>query len=88
MRTRRVGLLLWGDRPLLFNRAALPDNASMIVYTLNIFDLRSNAMKLFKRKEEEIEFCDRCGSVCDSRCRADALRERNYDRAIAARFGV
>lgn len=45
-------------------------------------------MKLFKRKDEEIEFCDRCGSVCDSRCRADALRERNYDRAIAARFGV
>ena len=46
-------------------------------------------MKLFKReKTESVEFCDRCGSVCDSSCRRFAVRERNLDRALSARYGV
>ena len=44
-------------------------------------------MKLFRIKSAaaEVEFCDRCGSVCDTRCRANALRARAFDRVL--RFG-
>jgi hypothetical protein len=46
-------------------------------------------MKLFKRvTPETVEFCDRCGSVCDSSCRRAAVRERNLDRALSTRLGV
>jgi hypothetical protein len=46
-------------------------------------------MKLFNRgKPESVEFCDRCGSVCDSSCRSSAVRQRNLDRALNARLGI
>ncbi len=33
----------------------------------------------FKRKELHVDFCDRCGSVCDAACRRDALLRRTGD---------
>jgi hypothetical protein len=34
-------------------------------------------LKLFsKTKEAAVSFCERCGQVCGSACRAEALRER------------
>jgi hypothetical protein len=39
-------------------------------------------MKLFKRRETDVEFCDRCGQVCDARCRANAFRQRNFDQIV------
>jgi hypothetical protein len=31
-----------------------------------------------------VEFCERCGSVCDQRCRADTLRDQARTRALTA----
>jgi hypothetical protein len=31
--------------------------------------------RLFHKEIKQVEFCDRCGSVCDSACRADAAHE-------------
>ena len=40
-------------------------------------------LKLFKKtKELAIEFCERCGWVCDSTCRRNAIVERARDRAL------
>ena len=40
--------------------------------------------KLFtKTKDRMVSFCERCGSVCDSVCRAKALREHARQRALA-----
>ncbi len=42
-------------------------------------------MKLFKRtKKQVIEFCNRCGRVCDAACRRAAVIERVRDRALLA----
>lgn len=39
---------------------------------------------LFNRtKHRIVSFCERCGSVCDSACRADALRERARSQLLA-----
>jgi hypothetical protein len=39
-------------------------------------------MKLRRKpREPRVEFCDQCGNVCDDRCRAEAARQRNLDRA-------
>jgi hypothetical protein len=35
-----------------------------------------------------VEFCERCGSVCDQRCRADALLEQMRTRALTASLGL
>jgi len=33
-------------------------------------------LKLFsKNQSRRVDFCERCGSVCDSACRAEAARE-------------
>jgi hypothetical protein len=40
-----------------------------------------------RSREERIEFCDRCGRVCDANCRANAVRERMLARASDGRFG-
>jgi hypothetical protein len=63
------------------------DNVSMIVYTFTTFDTRMVPVKLLRLKSAlpEVEFCDRCGSVCDTRCRTDALRAQAIDRVL--RFG-
>ena len=44
-------------------------------------------MKLFRpmSRRADVEFCDRCGSICDERCRRAALRDRAFDRVL--RFG-
>jgi hypothetical protein len=44
-------------------------------------------MKLFRPdpKPVDVDFCDRCGSICDERCRRAALRDRAFDRVL--RFG-
>ena len=40
-------------------------------------------LKLFKKTSElAIEFCDRCGLVCDAACRRNAIVERARDRAL------
>lgn len=31
-----------------------------------------------------VEFCERCGKVCDARCRAEALRDQARTRALTA----
>ena len=39
---------------------------------------------LFKRRNElVVEFCDGCGSVCDSDCRRVTVIERARDRTLA-----
>ena len=39
--------------------------------------------KLFSRTQElVVDFCDRCASVCDSRCRRHAAVERSRDRVL------
>jgi hypothetical protein len=32
--------------------------------------------RLFHKESKQVEFCERCGSVCDQACRADAAREQ------------
>ena len=40
--------------------------------------------KLFgKTKDRLVSFCERCGSVCDSVCRAKAVREHARQKALA-----
>lgn len=40
-------------------------------------------LKLFKRKKERVvDFCDRCGAVCDSSCRANAIYDRAWDKVF------
>jgi MinD superfamily P-loop ATPase len=40
-------------------------------------------LKLFKRTRElAVEFCERCGSVCDAACRRNAIIDRARDRAL------
>ena len=40
-------------------------------------------LRLFKRtKELVVEFCDRCGNVCDAACRRNAVIGRARDRAL------
>jgi hypothetical protein len=34
-----------------------------------------------------VTWCERCGVLCDARCRADALREQARASALAARMG-
>ena len=31
--------------------------------------------RLLHKEIKQVDFCERCGSVCDSTCRADAARE-------------
>lgn len=40
-------------------------------------------LKLFGRTRElAVEFCERCGAVCDAACRRNALVERARERAL------
>ena len=44
-------------------------------------------MWLLKRKSvERIEFCERCGSICDTSCRAEAQRDATMQSLL--RHGV
>ena len=36
-----------------------------------------------KTKQRVTSFCERCGSVCDSVCRSDAIRERARQQVFA-----
>jgi hypothetical protein len=31
---------------------------------------------------EQVEFCERCGSICDQACRAEALRDQALIRGL------
>lgn len=44
-------------------------------------------MKLRKTKVD-VEFCDRCSRVCDSRCRAEKVRQKNVERGIRHGWGL
>ena len=40
--------------------------------------------KLFTRTRNAVtSFCERCGQVCDTACRADAMRERARTQLLA-----
>jgi hypothetical protein len=40
-------------------------------------------LQLFKRTRVlAVEFCERCGFVCDAACRRNAIIERARDRAL------
>ena len=45
-------------------------------------------MRIFRNllghQPSQVEFCDRCGCVCDARCRADRLRDQAILRALTA----
>jgi hypothetical protein len=38
-----------------------------------------------RKTPETIDFCDRCGSVCDAACRANQVREHALDRGLRER---
>ena len=61
------------------------DAESTIFDILRIVDMEVLAMlRLFKRTRElTLSFCERCGSVCDSVCHAEAIREHALQRALA-----
>ena len=42
-------------------------------------------LNFFRTDKTTIEFCERCGNVCDSRCRAEAIRSQAADQAL--RYG-
>jgi hypothetical protein len=44
-------------------------------------------ISLFRSKESSVSFCDRCASVCDDRCRSNAVHEAVLQRGLAGRFG-
>ncbi|MCZ7587471.1 MAG: hypothetical protein M5U27_01135 [Gaiella sp.] len=45
--------------------------------------------KLFeKERESTVSFCDRCGQVCDERCRSEALREQALLQQLRLGFRV
>ena len=42
-------------------------------------------LTLFKtRKPRDVEFCDRCGRICDSTCLAKGVLARAREQALAA----
>jgi hypothetical protein len=50
-------------------------------------------MRRFLRRRRPIDpaavsFCERCGAVCDARCRADTLREQAKASAVAYQAGL
>jgi hypothetical protein len=51
--------------------------------------MQEEDMKLFRlaSREERVDFCDRCGKVCDAHCRASFARERAIERALYGGFG-
>jgi hypothetical protein len=46
-------------------------------------------MKLIRSKRRhDVTFCDRCSSVCDARCRSNAMRESSQDRVLEHGFRI
>lgn len=43
-------------------------------------------LKSKRKSVEDVEFCERCGSVCDTACRANAAREQS--RLAVLQHGV
>lgn len=41
--------------------------------------------RLLRTPKAEIEFCERCASVCDSACRSEDVRVRALDRVLDSR---
>jgi hypothetical protein len=46
--------------------------------------INGRQLKLFRftSRELRVDFCDRCGSVCDNSCRAEAVREQTRLRVL------
>ena len=44
--------------------------------------------RLKRTRERAVDFCERCGSVCDSTCRRNAVVERERERAFLHRMRV
>ncbi len=36
------------------------------------------------RTENQVGFCERCGTVCDAACRSQALRDQELTRGVIA----
>lgn len=49
------------------------------MFDMEVVMLRSRKSRL---DEDTIRFCDRCSSVCDRRCQADAFARRTLDQAL------
>ena len=39
-------------------------------------------MLRWKKPAETVEFCDRCGTVCDAACRSRQVRDRVIDQGL------
>jgi hypothetical protein len=50
--------------------------------------VRDLIRRLAGRPRGQVEVCERCGEVCDQRCRADALLDQARTRAATARLGL
>jgi hypothetical protein len=44
--------------------------------------------RVHPRPTAPVEVCERCGQVCDQRCRAEALLDQARTRAAATRLGL
>jgi hypothetical protein len=51
---------------------------------LMVVDMKGGEIMLKLRTDREsvVEFCDRCGSVCDAACRRDAVLAEARDKAL------
>jgi hypothetical protein len=50
--------------------------------------MRKRMHRLVGRPRGRVAVCERCGTACDQRCRADAALEQARTRAVAARVGL
>lgn len=59
-------------------------STSVDIFTIVNTTRSVRVFNLFKRRNElVVEFCDGCGSVCDSDCRRVTVIERARDRTLA-----
>ena len=49
-----------------------------------MFDMEVVMLRFRKSqvREDDVRFCDRCSSVCERRCEADAFARRAFDHAL------
>jgi hypothetical protein len=68
------------------NALTIVDAIATLHRSSSIF-MEGNLMlgRLFQRRVSGVKFCDACASVCDARCRSDAVVDQARTRALAAR---
>jgi hypothetical protein len=56
----------------------------MSVDILRYVDMKESTMRRLSAPGRllDAELCDRCGRVCDARCRANALRQHSFDQVV------